>query len=275
MSGLGLSQRAAGLVVLALATGCATTAGAQGDGNQNRITQLETRVDRVERKVDSQSLVEMNKQISALESEVRNLRGLVETLQFELNATRERQRNLYVDLDGRIQALEGGGPRPPASAAGFPSSGVSNTPPAGVAAPAAAVAAPAAAATGSEQGDYQAAFNLLKEGRYGEASEGFASFLAAYPNSNLADNAQYWHAETFYVSREFDKALAAFQKVLQQFPNSRKAPDALLKIGYCNYELQQWPPARQALERVRAEYPDSTAAKLAEQRLTRMNSEGR
>jgi len=121
---------------------------------------------------------------------------------------------------------------------------------------------------------FQAAFELLKQGRYDEAAGNFERFLAAYPNSNLADNAQYWFAETFYVSRKFDKARSAFQVVVDDFPASRKLPDALLKIGFCNFELEQWQDARVALTRVANDYPDSTAARLANQRLQRMTSEG-
>jgi TolA-binding protein len=51
-------------------------------------------------------------------------------------------------------------------------------------------------------------------------------------------------------------------------------PDALLKIGFCNFELEQWQDARVALTRVVNDYPDSTAARLANQRLQRMTSEG-
>ncbi len=55
---------------------------------------------------------------------------------------------------------------------------------------------------------------------------------------------------------------------------SSKVPDALLKIGYSNYGLQRWDAARGALGRVQADYPDTTAARLAEQRLKRMDDEG-
>ena len=48
----------------------------------------------------------------------------------------------------------------------------------------------------------------------------------------------------------------------------------MLKVGYCNYELQRWNDARSALARVQSDYPDTTAARLAGQRLKRMESEG-
>ena len=90
-------------------------------------------------------------------------------------------------------------------------------------------------------------------------------FLITYPDSELADNAQYWRAEASYVTNDYEEALAQFQVVLSKYPRSRKLPDALLKIGYSNYELGRWAGARSALEKVRDDFPDSTAARLAEE----------
>ena len=65
-----------------------------------------------------------------------------------------------------------------------------------------------------------------------------------------------------------------FQQVIGKYPRSRKVPDALLKIGYANYELERWDAARDALGKVQGEYPETTAARLAEQRIKRMDDEG-
>ncbi|MEI2421473.1 tol-pal system protein YbgF, partial [Arthrospira platensis SPKY2] len=97
---------------------------------------------------------------------------------------------------------------------------------------------------GDERAAYHAALEMLRQGRYPQAEAGFKQFLADFPNSELADNALYWLAETHYVNREFEAALAGFRQVLAQFPNSRKVPDALLKAGFCEYELQRWADAR-------------------------------
>ncbi len=255
-----LSTVAVAMVAGFVVSGCTTMSSTQPDPTEVKVADLEQRVDLVERRVDNESLVQMNSEIASLEEQVRGLRGLVEQLQFELDSTRKQQRDLYMDLDGRIQSLQGGS----GSAAALPAAAVA-------ASPAAAIAV---AATASEQDAYQAAFELLKQGRYDEAAVGFRRFLEDYPQSNLADNAQYWYAESFYVTRKFAEARDAFQVVVGKFPMSRKMADALLKIGFCNYELQQWQDARSALNRVVSEYPDSTAARLANQRLQRMNSEG-
>ena len=127
---------------------------------------------------------------------------------------------------------------------------------------------------GSDRDNYQAAFELLKDQRYEPAAMAFEQFLKSYPDSELADNAQYWLAESHYVTQGFERALGEFEIVITRYPNSRKVPDALLKMGYCNYELEQWGAARDALKRVQGEFPETTAARLAGQRLERMEEEG-
>jgi TolA-binding protein len=76
------------------------------------------------------------------------------------------------------------------------------------------------------------------------------------------------------VTTQFQTALKEFEAVISKYADSRKVPDALLKMGYCYYELKQWDSARVSLTRVQTEYPETTAARLAGQRLERMQEEG-
>ena len=76
------------------------------------------------------------------------------------------------------------------------------------------------------------------------------------------------------MQKSFDAALSSFQDVLSRFPDSRKAPDALLKSAYCQYELKAYSNARTTLQTVVKSYPGTESARLAEQRLTKLESEG-
>lgn len=236
----------------ALGAACATVPPEQ-DPVLLKLNDLERRLAAVERVVQNDSLVTLVTRVDALQQENAELRGMVEELAHQSESTGERQRDLYVDLDQRLQRLEqaGGGDGAPLRPGQLP------------------------LPSGSDRDNYQAAFELLKDGRYEDAATAFKQFLVTYPNSELADNAQYWLAESFYVTQKFSQALPAFEAVVSQYPRSGKVPDALLKIGYCNYELKRWDAARTALTRVRGDYPDTTAARLAIQRLERMDTEKR
>lgn len=224
-----------------------------------KIDELDRRIQAIERVVQNQSLVNLTQQVATLERRNDELQGRLDTLEHGSGSTADRQRQLYADLDARIQDLETtlrarnsvsvmeGGTLSPGQ---LPVPG------------------------GSDRDNYQAAFELLKEQRYEPAAMAFKQFLVTYPDSELVDNAQYWLAESYYVTQKFDEALAAFELVVTTFPRSRKVPDALLKVGYCNYELKAFGSARDALVRVQADYGETTAARLAGQRLLRMEEEG-
>lgn len=231
-------------------------------------------------------------QIQALLEEVRELRGLVEDQQRELDTLRRRQRDQYLDLDQRVQQLTGAGITPVQddTAEQAPAEEVQGVPI--VAAPEvrAPIDAPAqitplsiteaapvrqlSTPSDAEQAAYDRAFRDLRETRYADAAEGFDRFLNEYPESGLAPNALYWMAESYYVTRNFDTALELFQELLARFPGSNKQGDALLKIGFTHFERQQWPESRAALEQVRADFPNTTLSRLAEGRLRDMRLAG-
>ncbi len=121
---------------------------------------------------------------------------------------------------------------------------------------------------------YDKAFQALKERRFADAADEFQAFLDRYPQSEYADNAQYWLGESYYVTGNYQIALESFQNLMNNFPQSTKVADSLLKVGYTHYELKQWELARAALTQVQKQYPNTTVARLAENRLRSMKVEG-
>ena len=224
-----------------------------------RLNELERRLASIERVVQNQGLAGMTQQVASIERRSDEIQGRIEELEHHAGTTVQRQRDLYIDLDARIQELE------QAVVAARTRSVLEG----GTLAPG-QLPVPG----GSDRDNYQAALELLKEERYEPAAMAFEQFLVSFPDSELADNAQYWLAESHYVTQQFEQALDEFRVVISKYPASRKVPDALLKIGYCNYELEEWESARSSLSRVQAEYPETTAARLAGQRLERLREDG-
>jgi tol-pal system protein YbgF len=223
-----------------------------------RLQDIDARLIRIERVIENESLIELSSQLTQLQAETASLRGEIETLRYESENSAARDRDLYIDVDTRLQNLERGQTRvvPPAGS--------------GAQTPGQAAAPPSAV---GDQEAYNAAFGLIQNRRYEEATRAFTDFLVVYPESSLRDNAQYWLAETYYVRRQFAVALPEFQTVLDAYPQSAKLADALLKVGYCNHELGQIDAARTALREVQRLYPETTAARLATQRLERISQE--
>ncbi len=220
--------------------GCATTP-EEDPVLQGKLTDLDTRTTSIERVVQNQSLLTLAQRADQQQNELSVLRGRIEVLENANDTLRKQQRDLYADLDKRIAGQA--------------------APPAG--------GAPAAGA-GADQTAYNQAFDILKGGKYTESIGAFQQFLQGFPQSPLADNAQYWLGESYYVTRDFQSAAAAFQTLLDRWPDSRKAPDALLKLGYTQAELKHTAQARATLISVSTRFPGSDAANLAAARLLQL-----
>lgn len=261
----------------------------------SRSLPLDARVARLESLLDDQTLLDMLVRLEELQKEVQELRGSVEIQTHETEGIKQRQRDLYLDIDRRLQQLESSGIKtaPPASMSGIsPAPNRATAPPVTGGVSPAMVSGPSntkrplESASASvdmeqnvdslaEQSAYQGAFNLLKEGRYDEAINEFSAFLSRYPNGQFSGNAQYWLGEANYVTHRFPAAVEEFNKVLVAYPDSNKVPDAMLKLGFSYYELTDWEHTNTILNQLVQRFPDSTAAQLAQNRLHRMKLEGR
>lgn len=229
--------------------------GEQISPEERRLRQIESQIETLNRRLEAMSSVDIATTTTRLSEEVRSLRGDTEKLRHDLDNNERRGRELYLDLDRRLQRLEG------------PQGGQAN----GAAASAPGNDGPADPA---EEQAYLAAFELLKAGKYGQSITQFKSMLEQWPNGRYADNGMYWTGEAQYVQRDYGAALETFEGLLQRFPSSSKAPDALLKSGFAHRELRQIDKAKATLQQVIEQYPNSSAAGLARQRLDQINRPG-
>jgi len=253
---------------------------ASGEPSASTVNPLEKRLQRLERLLENQNLVDLVTRIDSLQNEVQQMVGQMEEQSHNMEQLKKRQRDLYLDIDRRLRDLKstrgslsaapaGGGSvfggAVPETAMG---SGAPSTVSGGMAAdsPTSTKTSPATDPQ-LERAAYERAFNLLKEGRYDLAVAAFKTFVQTYPQGRFADNAQYWLGEANYVQRHFKVALSEFEKVVKNHPASPKRADALLKMGYTYQELDQNDKARMSLNEVVLKYPNTTAARLAQKRL--------
>ena len=241
------AQRLLSVVLGTLALGgCAVAP--EDDPVYIRMNDLDARVQRIERVLTNQSLLELAQRLDALQADLRTLRGEVELLQNESQGGRTQTRNLYGDLEKRLAALEtlGGVGAAPAGGALLPASGA------------------------SEQATYDAAMASLRGGSYDKAIVSFREVVTNYPNGDLASNAQFWIGESYYTKGDLEGAINAYRKVLSDWPDSRKAPDAMVKLGFSLSDLKRNGEARNMLDDVLRKYPGTPAAALAADRLKRL-----
>ncbi|MBL4711009.1 MAG: tetratricopeptide repeat protein, partial [Gammaproteobacteria bacterium] len=212
-----------GFVCAMLSSGTAIAVDSSLDGLSDK-----QRIQRIERMLNANVLRGQMQTVQSLQEEIAALREQVEQQEYELDSMKQRQRNLYLDIDRRINNVETGGrgrvktssPVPP------PNSSMNKK-----------VVPVSVAGNSDGQQVYSKAFALLKEGQYKQSITAFESFKKTYPDSKYADNAQYWLGEANYVSRAYKKALEAFQQLIARYPESTKNAGARLKIGYVSPDL--------------------------------------
>ncbi len=253
------------LVVAALVA--ATPAHAQKLSLADRVARLELQAN------NTQANQDLLNQLDQLRTEVQSLRESVEQLQNENQQLQQRARDQYLDLDGRLNRMEGGAlPAPP-------DGGAASTP---ATVPASRTVTPAAAPepaprvhgdtgslakAGDERAAYDIAFDALKGGRYDESAQLFQAFIDTYPAGVYAPNALYWLGESYYATRNFKLAEQQFDALTARYPTHDKAPGALLKLGLSQFGEGQVQQAEATLQQVVARYPDSDAARIAGDRL--------
>ncbi len=204
---------------------------------------LAERVDALEaHAADDSAKLETLNQINALKEEVRGLRGQVEELQQQLNQQKESARSQYLDVDGRLNRLEGGQPangNGQGAPAGQPAQPAANVP---------AETAPAAS-NGNDRADYDAAFKALKGGDYVKSSRGFKAFIDRWPKSALIPNARYWLGESYYATGNYEMAAQQFRQVMDTYPTHPKAADAAKKLRMSEQAMAPQKPQKKPAAR--------------------------
>ncbi|MDQ5904524.1 MAG: hypothetical protein QG672_2117 [Pseudomonadota bacterium] len=258
---LGEMPRRIALALAAVSAFAAAPAWALFDDDEARRQIAELRKNANERlETQSRAQLDLANQIEAMKAEMAKLRGQVETLTYELDATKKRQQDFYIDLDERVRKLE-----PNTATAAGPAPGAK---PAGD-----ADAAPGQTATkkpsdpAEEARAYEAALNIFKAGKYKESAAAFDGFVKKYPDSDLAPSAQYWLGNSHYGLRDCKKAIEAQKVVIARWGSHPKAPDAMLNISTCQLEMGDAKSAKQTLEMLVSKYPGTPAGDTAAKRL--------
>ncbi|MFK5912765.1 MAG: tol-pal system protein YbgF [Woeseiaceae bacterium] len=237
---------------------------------------IESRLNRMERLVNSKGLVDIMVRVESMQSELQRLVGEIEVQKHTLDEIKKRQRDLYLDIDRRLLQIERGSSAStsiPVSESVNTSITQPETSQTKTSQPVATIPVknnPRVINKEGEQIAYQKAFDLLRALRYEKATQSFRQFLVDYPNGRYAHIAQYWLAETSYHTRKFSVAVKDYQTLINVYPRSPKRADALLKIGYSQFELKSFAQAKAVLIKLIKSYPGTTEAGQAENLLQKI-----
>ena len=210
--------------------------------------------------------------LGELQTELQKTQSVVEENTFRLSELSRKVDELRVTLYRKL-GISRAGPalrQPVPPTVPLP---VTVTPPSipGTPVPAAPVETPLTRPV-SPQDDYQRAYRDYQKGNYELAKLGFKQYLSTYPNSEDADNAQFWLAQCYYKTGDNKTALAETQRLYQGFPASPKTPDAMLIESFIEIERGNQSRAQAILEKLIADYPTTDAAKGAKRKLDAMGA---
>ncbi|MCX2921684.1 MULTISPECIES: tol-pal system protein YbgF [Stenotrophomonas] len=251
-------------MIVAAALVAAAPANAQRQSLADRVGALEQQAN------NNQSNMDMLNQLNQLRTQLQALQSQVEQLQHDNEQLKQTGKDQYLDLDSRLNRLEGGAPVLPAAPAAAATAPAAPPKPATAASerpPSVHGDAGSLAASGDERTAYNVAFDSLKAGKYDDSAQLFMSFLELYPNGVYTPNALYWLGESYYATRNFPLAEAQFRDLISRYPTHDKASGGLLKIGLSQYGEGKVDQAQATLEQVVSTYPGSDAARTAQDRL--------
>ena len=236
-----------------------TTMNSQDQANQTELANVkknfEQRLQAIEAITKGGGLMEMQNQIESLKQEVARLKGDLEVANHNVDATQQRQKDLYGDADARLRKLESG-TTPVAIGSGDESASQS-----------APVVAAAPAKNTQEYQLLELANGLSKESKHKDAFNAYDKFLKDYPNSRLAAEATYGLGYSQFALKNYKSAIATQQKVMDMHPESLKVPDAMLNMANSQIQLGLVPGAKKTLRDLIAKFPNSEVTLTAQKRL--------
>lgn len=213
------------------------------EANQAAINELKKSQAATDAVIKGQGLTDMLNQLEALKQEIANLKGELELANHHLEATQQRQKDLYTDTDTRLRKIES-----------------------------AAVAAPVlpVAPVAVEEADVKAfaqADSLSKSANHKEAFAAFESFLKDHPISKLVPDALYGMGYSQFALKNYKSSIATQQKVIDLHASSAKVPDAMYSMANSQIQLGQVSNAKKTLRDLVTKYPDAEVTPNAQKRL--------
>ncbi len=260
-----IKHRTALVLAAALLAGTGITTGARA---ADALT--EDRLARLERIMENQSASSLTLQMQQLQQELQELRGLVETQQFELQKLQRQLRDQYLDIDSRLgtaKAPEGPGIGSPATPpVGAPASPTASSP----AGPGVSGPGLTGTAVGSPGGAIDASGLDLKPPVGAEAPAPVTAPTPSTPRAvgipslpspeTTAGNERdaYRGAFELLKQRKYGEAVNAFNGLLQSYPQGQYTDNARYWLAETYYVQRNYPAALAEYDRLVQLNPTST-----------------
>ncbi len=205
-----------------------------------------------------EGLYVLMQQIEQYQQQIQNLQGQVEELRHDLDRLKAAERERYLDLDTRINALVDQTKNAPQTDAEAGDDGGNNSAPADPEADRAA---------------YTVARGKLLERDFDAAATAFENYLKDFPQGQFRAHAHFWLGEVYSNQKtpQLDKARQQFQTVVDEYPNHSRAPTSLYKLASLQAQAGNTSEAKVTLHKLIKQFPDASEAEMAQAMLKQLN----
>lgn len=244
------------LFCLCVASGHAAAGLFADDDARKQVKQLEARTVNLEQALTAsdadkeqyiRSMLDLQMQLEAVNTELRKLRGQNEELAHNLQDAEKRQKDFYIDLDARLRRFENA----EGAAAGQRADGTRDV----------------SADPVGENRAFEAAYNLYKAESYQKATGAFGDFLKHYPQSVHEANVRYWMGNAYFLLKDCKNSVSSYQALVDKYQDHPRVPEAMLNIADCQLDLKNKAAAKKILKQLISQFPGSDASEKAKKRL--------
>lgn len=211
----------------------------------DNVNRMSTAIDNLQKTLGQQT-GDAKASVDQVSGQVQSLHDAVD----EVKAKLAQVSKTLDDMQSKLQNIPNPAAPLPGTPGGAPATNTNTAPPADVL--------------------YNNGLSDFNAGKNDLASQEFNQFLQAYPNNDLAGNAQFYIGEIDYRQNNFQAAIQDYNKVLDQYPGGNKGAAAQLKKGFALLELGQKNEGVQELRSLIARYPKSPEALQARERLNKL-----
>jgi tol-pal system protein YbgF len=187
------------------------------------------------------SLLDLQRQIEVLKTELSIARGKNDELARELAELQRMQKSQVQSFEDRIRLLE------PIS---VKHEGVEFL------------------VEPSEKREFEAAWATFRKGDFPAAQILLFGFINRFPASGYVSSALFWLGNAQYATRDYKESIDNFRTLIAKNPEHLRASEALLSIANCQIELKDTKAARKTLTDLIKSYPQSEAAGAAKERMS-------
>jgi len=224
---------------------------------------MEKRLANIERLLQSNGLLEMLQQIELLQQEVAKLRGEIEMNNHVIDQMKNRQRDLYTDIDRRLQSIENPaiGNQSPAAKA------TDSNPPLETLGQVETVSPPqnqnqtqaeALSLTLEETGPQPVSTTEAVATTTSETtSEAESKPVNSTESDEIKIQAEYQQAFKLLKQSQYDQAIKAFNTFLQAHPQNQYSDNAQYWMAEALYVKRQYEDAIKEYNNLVSNYPDS------------------